>query len=236
MAYQIKLVEKKQIAEGTMAFEFEKPKGYSFVAGQATDWTLINPEETDAEGNSRSFSLACAPGEQVLRLATRMRDTAFKRCLKRMPTGGEISIDDAWGEFILEGDQSVEAVFLCGGIGITPFLSMMKDATLRHLSRKLTLFFSNKTPKDAPFRDEINALATKNSAITVIETMGEPDATWQGERGFIDQPMIARHIKDLSKPIYYIAGPPQMVAAMNKMLLGAGINADRIKLDEFQGY
>jgi Na+-transporting NADH:ubiquinone oxidoreductase subunit NqrF len=70
----------------------------------------------------------------------------------------------------------------------------------------------------------------------VIETMVEVDDSWTGERGFIDKPMLERHIKDLLKPIYYIAGPPQMVAAMNKMLLGAGIHDDRIRLDEFQGY
>ncbi len=236
MSHLIKLLNKYEIANGTMTFEFEKPDGYEFAAGQATDWTLIDPKETDAEGNSRSFSLACAPGETMIRFATRMRDTAFKRCLKAMKIGDQISIDDPWGEFLLTGDKSIEAVFLCGGIGITPFYSMMIDATLRHLSRNLFVFYSNKTPKDAPFRTEILELAGKNSAIKLIETMVEPDANWSGERGFIDKAMLDRHLTDLTRPAYYIAGPPQMVAAMNTMLLGAGIGANRIKLDEFAGY
>jgi ferredoxin-NADP reductase len=236
MSHSIKLLSKREIAEGTMTFEFEKPEGYNFTAGQATDWTMIDPAETDAEGNSRSFSLACAPGETVLRLATRMRDTAFKRCMKAMPIGGEISIDDPWGEFVLDGGEAIPAVFLCGGIGITPFYSMMVDATLKHTSRDLYLFYSNKTPKDAPFRAEINEMAVKNSAIKLIETLTEGDASWSGERGFIDRAMLERHLSNLSRPTYYIAGPPQMVAAMNKMLLGAGVNESRIKLDEFSGY
>jgi ferredoxin-NADP reductase len=236
MAYIIKLLAKREIANGTMAFEWSKPEGYTFTPGQATDWTLVDPTDTDAEGNSRSFSLACAPGEQVLRIATRMRDTAFKRTLKAMPIGGEISIDPAWGEFVLEGDDKTEAVFLCGGIGITPFYSMMKNAVLNNLSQSLTLFFSNKTPQDAPFRDEMNSFATQNKALTVIESMDHPDASWTGEHGYIDKAMLERHLAGLTKPIFYIAGPPQMVAAMNTMLLGAGVVKEHIRLDEFSGY
>src|SRR6476661_5329338 len=123
MAYVIKLLSAREIANGTRSFEFEKPQGYTFKAGQATDWTLIDPVETDDEGNGRSFSLACAPAEPVLRLATRMRDTAFKRILGKMQPGYTISIDDPWGDFTLDADDSKEAVFLCGGIGVTPFLS-----------------------------------------------------------------------------------------------------------------
>jgi ferredoxin-NADP reductase len=235
MSYVIKLLSSREIASGTKAFEFEKPAGYTFTAGQATDWTLIDPIETDAEGNGRSFSLACAPGEAVLRLATRMRDTAFKRILGKMQPGDTISIDDPWGDFTLDADESKEAVFLCGGIGVTPFLSMMKDAVLRDTSRKLSLFFSNKTVKDAPFRDELLELVGKNPALRMIETITE-DPSWTGEKGFIDRAMLERHIPDITKPIYYVAGPPQMVAAMKKMLLEAGLNESQLKLDEFLGY
>ena len=236
MPHQIKLLKKYEIADGTMAFEFGKPEGYEFVAGQATDWTLIDPKETDAEGNSRSFSLACAPSEPVLRFATRMRDTAFKRCMRAMPIGGEISIDDPWGDFVLNAGDPSQAVFLCGGIGVTPFYSMIKEATIKHDPRNLLMFFSNKTPQDAPFRGEINELDDMSASIQVIETMVDADTSWTGERGFIDPPMLERQIRDLTKPTYYIAGPPQMVAAMNKMLLGAGVSSEHVKLDEFSGY
>ena len=235
MAYLIKLLNKRTIANGTMAFEWEKPAGYTFTSGQATDWTIPNPAETDDEGNLRSFSIACGPNEPLLRIATRMRDTAFKRCLSRMNLGDTISIDDPWGEFTLEAAHTSDVVFLCGGIGVTPFYSMLLDHVAQQRTQHVTLFFSNKTIGDAPFRNELLALAKKNSAITMVETITD-DPDWQGEHGFIDEAMLKRHISDLNVPTYYIAGPPQMVAAMNKMLHGAGIAEEQIKLDEFSGY
>src|ERR671913_578069 len=80
--YKTKLKSRQEIAGGTMAFHFKKPEGFAYKAGQFADYTLINPSETDAEGNTRAFSLASAPYEDDLMVATRMRDTAFKRVLK----------------------------------------------------------------------------------------------------------------------------------------------------------
>jgi Na+-transporting NADH:ubiquinone oxidoreductase subunit NqrF len=82
----------------------------------------------------------------------------------------------------------------------------------------------------------MNSFATQNKALTVIESMDHPDASWTGEHGYIDKAMLERHLADLTKPIFYIAGPPQMVAAMNTMLLGAGVVKEHIRLDEFSGY
>ena len=84
-AYASKLLNRADTAEGTMAFRFEKPPGFDFKPGQSADLTLLNPPETDSEGNIRTFSIASAPFEDQLRFATRMRDTAFKRSLKKVP-------------------------------------------------------------------------------------------------------------------------------------------------------
>lgn len=118
--YKVKLERKQEVAAGTMAFYFEKPKGFAFKAGQYGDLTLINPAETDAEGNIRGFSLANAPHEDFLMFATRMRDTAFKRVLRTMEPGTELTLDAPGGSFTLHNNASIPAVFLTGGIGITP--------------------------------------------------------------------------------------------------------------------
>ena len=115
--YTVKLQSKEDIADGTMAFYFEKPQGFTHKAGQYADLTLMNPEETDSEGNIRTFTLANAPYEESLMFATRMRDTAFKRVLKNMPIGTEITLDAPHGSFTLHNNDSVPAVFLTGGIG-----------------------------------------------------------------------------------------------------------------------
>jgi ferredoxin-NADP reductase len=236
MPYQVSLTRKYEVARGTYAFEFEKPAGYQFTAGQATDWTLLDPAETDTEGNSRSFSIAAAPEEAVLRIATRMRDTAFKRCLARMAVGEKIQMDDPWSDFVLEDGDQRESVMLCGGIGVTPFLSMLKHAVATQKNRKLTLFFSNKTIQDAPFRDELLAMPSQNPAIWIIETLTEATNGWNGETGFIDKAMIERHVKDVPGSIFYIAGPPQMVSAMKTMLVEGGVSEANVKVDDFLGY
>lgn len=236
MPHLVKLISKHPVATGTYTFEFEKPAGYTFSPGQATDWTIVNPSETDDEGNLRSFSLACSPDEPVLRLATRMRDTAFKRCLSKLGPGDEIQADDPWGEFILDNNDHREAVLLCGGIGVTPFLSMLKHSVLQQLPRKLTLFFSNKTPGDAPFRGELLQLVSQNPSIRMIETMTDTIEGWAGETGFIDRAMLDRHLDDMYSVVYYIAGPPAMVKAMKQMLDSADVQEEAIRLDEFLGY
>src|ERR1700688_1019187 len=84
------LIRREEVAEGTMAFHFEKPSGFNFKAGQFADVTLTNPPETDAEGNTRTFSIASPPFENELVFTTRMRDTAFKRSLKNVPLATEV--------------------------------------------------------------------------------------------------------------------------------------------------
>src|ERR1044072_1617185 len=113
--YRTKLKSREEVAAGTMAFRFEKPEGFAFKAGQFGDFTLLNPSETDAEGNIRGFSLASAPYESDLMFATRMRDTAFKRILKTMEIGTEVSLDAPYGSFTLHNNPKIPAVFLTGG-------------------------------------------------------------------------------------------------------------------------
>src|ERR1700716_2120084 len=115
------LHSRQEVADGTMAFRFDKPPGWVFKAGQFLDMTLLNPAETDAEGNTRSFSIASGPHEDTLMIATRLRDTAFKRVLKTMSIGGAVTIEGPSGDLTLPDDSARPIVFLAGGIGITPF-------------------------------------------------------------------------------------------------------------------
>src|SRR5258707_11226795 len=119
-SHRVRLVRREEVAEGTVAFFFEKPVAFHFIAGQFLRFSLIDPPETDQEGDSRTFSIASAPHENDLMIATRMRDTAFKRVLKSMPLGSEIEFKGPYGRMTLHEDASQPAVFLTGGIGITP--------------------------------------------------------------------------------------------------------------------
>lgn len=239
LGYRPKLLNRVDVAEGTMAFHLEKPPGFDFKPGQSSDLTLLEPPETDAEGNIRTFSIASAPFEDQLMFATRMRDTAFKRSLKRVPLGTALKIEPAMGSFTLHKNSSKPAVFLAGGIGITPFFSTVKQADHDRLPHKLYLFYSNRRPEDAPFLDILEKLQKSNPNFRFVPTMTDmahSKRQWDGETGLIDKAMLSRHLGDLRGPIYYIAGPPAMVTDMRKMLVASGIDEDDIRTEEFAGY
>ncbi len=237
--YRVKLLSKKTVAEGTMAFSFAKPAGFDFKPGQSADLTLLNPAETDAEGNVRTFSIVSAPSEDDLTFATRMRDTAFKHVLRDMAPGTEIKLESPMGSFNLHKNAAKPAVFLAGGIGITPFMSMAREAARQQDPHQISLFYSNRRPEDTAFMDELPTLEKQNSRFHLIATMVEMDKStqpWNGERGFIDAARLKRHLPELNGPIYYIAGPPGMVAAMRDMLAKAGVDEDDIRTEDFAGY
>jgi ferredoxin-NADP reductase len=238
-AYKIKLKSRNEVASGTMAFHFEKPKGFTFEPGQYGDFTLTNPPQTDAEGNTRSFSLACAPFEDNLIVTTRMRDTAFKRSLKLIDLGTELDLEAPWGELTLDKDSSIPAVFLTGGIGITPVRSIVLQATHDKLAHPLFVFYSNRTPNDAAFLDELTAAQEANPHFTLITTMTEVESfhtKWSGETGYITEAMLRKHLLDLDRPIFYLTGPPEMVTAMQKLLKDACVKETNIRVEEFSGY
>jgi len=237
--YETKLKGRKEIAAGTMAFYFEKPQGFDYKAGQFADYTLVNPSETDAEGNIRGFSLASAPYEDHLMSATRLRDTAFKRVLKTMEIGTGLMLDAPYGSFTLHNNTNIPAVFLTGGIGITPVRSIVLQAAHDNLPHKIFLFDSNRRPEDAAFLDDMVDAQKKNPNFTFVGTMTEmenSDLDWSDETGLITKEMLSKYIGDLTVPIYYICGPLAMVTAMRKILNESGVDDDNIRTEEFSGY
>ena len=172
-------------------------------------------------------------------VATRMRDTAFKRVLKGMPLGGQLKIDGPLGSFTLHSNAARPAVFLAGGIGITPFRSMIVHATREGLTHRVLLFYSNRRPEDSAFLQELQEIGSDNKncqIICVMTKMKKSKLPWTGETGYIDKAMLARFVPDVAAPIYYIAGPPSLVTAMKGTLSAAGVNEDDIRSEDFAGY
>jgi ferredoxin-NADP reductase len=237
--YLVKLRKRTEVAEGTKAFSFEKPANFMFKAGQFLEFTLMSPPETDAEGDGRAFSIASAPHEEMLMIATRMRDTAFKRVLGSMPLESEVRIEGPFGDLVLHNNQARAAVLLAGGIGITPFRSMVVRAAKEQLPQQLFLFYSNRRPEDAAFLEELQGAALGNPNFKFVGTMTEmakSRRSWDGETGLLDHEMLSRYLKGANSPIYYIAGPPAMVTALRDMLNHAGVDDDDIRVEEFAGY
>ncbi|WP_341501265.1 FAD-dependent oxidoreductase [Gallaecimonas sp. GXIMD4217] len=238
-AQSLTLKRCETIAQDTLALHFDKPPGFAFKAGQCARLDLVEPPETDQEGNHRIFSLASAPYEEELVFATRLRDSAFKRVLRGLKPGAELELRGPYGDFTLPGKADTPVVLITGGIGVTPVRSMVRQAVHDRAGPVLTVFFANRRPEDAPFLEELSQSCSQYPRCTLVATMTQMEKSaldWQGERGHVDEAMLRRHLDDLQAPCYYIDGPPAMVGAMLAMLIGAGVDEARIRLEEFAGY
>lgn len=230
--FETTLLAREEVAERTMAFHFAKPAGFDFAPGQAIDVAL-------SQDLRHAFSIVSAPFEPRLTIATRMRDSAFKRALASLAVGATVTIDGPFGSLALPADRSVPAVLIAGGIGITPFVSILRQATQDGLAQPLILIYSNRRPEDAAFLGELQQLEKRNANFRLIATMTRMEKSarpWAGERGKVDEDLLKRAVGDLSAPTYLVTGPPAMVEAMQATLQFAGVEPGRIVTEEFYGY
>lgn len=237
-AATVSILGRETVASDTFSLHLSKPSGFTFEPGQAVRLTIPSDAPKGAS-EARVFSIASAPHESDLEIVTRIRDSSpFKQALNGMPNGAELQIAGPLGSFTRDADQSRPTVFLAGGIGITPFLSMLRDADHQDERNQTTLFYSNRSPADAAMLAELQALDAANSNFALIATMTdvEDGQNWEGETGYIDAAMLARHLPDTKSPIYYCVGPGAFVSAMQDMLSSAGVGAENIRVEQFGGY
>jgi len=237
--YDVTLSKRAPIAEGTMAFHFGKPAGFSFKAGQAVDVVLVDAPAADAQNTRHAFSLVSAPFEDELVVATRMRDSAYKRALGSLAIGSPVRLEGPFGSLTLHNNRARPAVLIAGGIGITPFMSMLRQAAQDESRQRLLLLYSNRRPEDAAFLSELQQLEERNRNFRLLATMTEISKSarpWTGETRMIDVGLLKKAVDGLPAPIYYLAGPPAMVEALRQTLNLAGVDDDDIRSEEFYGY
>ncbi|MEA3166287.1 MAG: hypothetical protein QOJ26_1159 [Thermoplasmata archaeon] len=235
LGFEAPLVERREVAQDTMAFRFHL-NGHAphFLAGQACDVTL-------PDGQTHTFAVASSPTNgRTLMIAARMRDTPFKDTLRDLPFGAAVHIGPPAGRFTLPDDPATPLVFLAGGIGITPFRSMLKAMVDTGDRRPVTLLYSNPTPQAAAFLDELEAWRAVLD-LTLVPTITKPESgagEWAYEEGRIDAAMVQRHVRPdlLAKAMVYVSGPPEMVQDMAAIMERLGVRRARLKLDEFRGY
>jgi len=237
--HESKLRARAQVAQGTMAFHFNKPAGFVFEPGQAIDLVLPGSTAADPQSGRHTFSIVSAPFEADLMIATRMRDSEFKRTLGALPIGAGVTIEGPTGELVLHAERARAAVFIAGGIGVTPFVSMLRQAAQDALQQDLVLLYANRRPEDAAFLAELQALERRNPRFRLRPTMTQmikSSQAWDGLRGPVDENLIAQAVQGLPQPIHYLAGPPAMVESMRLTLNEAGIDDSDIRSEEFYGY
>jgi ferredoxin-NADP reductase len=153
----------------------------------------------------------------------------FKRALKALPAGTKVRLIGPLGDMTLHDDPARAAVFIAGGIGITPFRSMLRQAEQDRLEHRLYLAYSNRRREHAAFLEELQALARRNPRFRLLAPMTDAE-------GMLDEEKLKRFVGDAPSPVYYLAGPPAMVEAMKAILGRNGVAAEDVRSEEFFGY
>jgi ferredoxin-NADP reductase len=232
-----RIKEKRDVAKGTLMVVFDLlGEEVDFQPGQYFWVTLLDPPYDDEKGPRRHITVVTSPTERgVLGLATRLRDSAFKRSLAELPEGTEVEVEQPKGSFVLPQETDKHYVFLAGGIGITVFRSMLRYIADEGLPHRVTLVHSNRDRESTAFYDELRELEAANANLEIVFTMTE-DSGWDGETRRIDAEMLRDHLGDLDTYTYFIAGPPGMVEGVSGALQEAGIPEDQTRSQGFSGY
>lgn len=223
------LKRRDDAARNTRDFWFEPEKQISFIPGQYFEWTLPH-SRSDSRGVRRYFSIASSPTEKEVLLSTRMakESSSFKKALDSLPAGGEVIAANLSGEFVLPKDPVKKLVFIAGGIGITPFRSMIKYLLDKKEKRDIVLMYSNRTEADVAFRAVLDE-AGRTLGIKLFYVITDKE-------GFIDEQKIKNNIIDWRERMFYVSGPEPMVQAFEKMLAKMELPKKQIKRDYFPGY
>ena len=234
----LKLKEMREIAAGTYEFVFAGQTP-AFSPGQYAEWTLTS-DTADARGNRRYFTLASSPTEPDVRLGIKFYEhpSAFKKILANFVPGSTVLAGSIAGDFTLPHDKNQKLVFIAGGIGVTPFRSMVKYLRDSREDRDAVLFYSNKSEAEIAYRDFFDAAAALQPGFRVVYTLTDKTtpSSWTGERGYVDAAMIEREVPDYKERAFYISGPHLMVTAFHDTLRGMGIPRRNIRTDYFPGY
>ena len=261
---ELTLLEKIK-SEGTdvMSFKFSKKQGeqkkwgedsqnikeiLDYKAGQFAFFD-IGKVYNDSKGPIRHFTISSSPTEDFIMLSTRIRDSPYKQRLASLEKGAKVKVRGPQGEFVIHEDYSKTAIFVSGGIGVTPFRSMIKYATDMQLPLKIIMFDSNKNKENVLFKKEFDEWTSQNKNISIIynlteeknpqEQQSSPMDIWKGEYGRIDKAMILRYVDSstLKDSLFYICGPPNMLKAMKSLIQEElKIPEEKIKVEEFTGY
>lgn len=233
------LSEKLQIAPDIMDFVFKPPERLRYSAGQYFEWTFQHPQ-TDSRGNRRYFTLASSPTEDTLRIGVKFYEggSSYKKSLQKMDEKVPIVAAQLAGEFILPNDKTKKLVFVAGGIGVTPFRSMLKYLIDTKEKRDIIVLFSNKYESDIVYKDILDQ-AERELGIRTVYTLTDTDKispTWTGEKGRISSEIIQKNIPDWRERFFYLSGPHAMVVGFETTLRQMGLPASLIKKDFFPGF
>jgi ferredoxin-NADP reductase len=231
--YVARLIRQEAAAFQTGTFYFERPADFRFEAGQSIEIALPISDAPESD-RIHTFSICSAPYEDHVAITTRLRDTPFKRALSLLRPNDTVEVEGPYGKFVVTRDTPRPVAFLVGGVGITPAFSIIKQAARDSELVGFYLFYSNRTPAEAPFLAQLEKLQAKHSEFRLVATM-TADHSWSGEKERVSMEMIRKCLNP-SGASFYTSGPPSMVTAMREMLVQNSVPREQVWFESFPGY
>lgn len=223
--FLLPFIKKEKITENIYSFYFDPKKtGFTFSPGQYIRMVLPH-DDPDERGTSRFFTISSSPLEETLVITTKLFRSSFKNALMNVQPGEFIKMFGPLGTMMLHDEMIQPMVFLAGGMGITPFHSMLKYAAAQQLTLSLTLLVSFSKFEQKIFYQELTNISKeyKNIHITYLDSR-------------ISKEILRKYINDLSKPTYYIVGPPSMMEGVRELLTSLNVDEEKILTESFTGY
>ena len=235
--FMLTLLRIEKIAAGCYDFVFHPDRQLAFQPGQYLDWTLQVPNPDD-RGNRRPFTIASAPTEKNVRLGVKFYEggSAFKRSLAAMRPGDIIYGSQLAGTFTLPADPKKKLAFIAGGIGITPFRSMIQELLNRREERSIIMLYGNNKLAEIAYAD-IFQRAARELGLRIVYAVAEPEALgYAVHEGVVDEALIQNNIPDYMERIFYLSGPRATVVRFQNSLRELGVRRSQIRVDYFPGF
>ncbi len=227
------LDETKDEADHIRTFWFKTERPMSYMAGQYSELTVPH-DNADERGIKHWFTLSSSPTDNRVSITTKLASenpSSFKQALWRLPVGSELHMADAMGDFVLPKDKTIPLVFVAGGIGVTPFHSMIKWLKDTGEKRDIQLIYAANRLEDVAFRDLFES-SVSNFQILVSEQADEPSI----QTGRLSANKILEMIGDHNGKMTFLSGPEPMIKQFEKDLLAMGLERQQIVIDDFPGY
>jgi len=229
MEYKLTLLKKEEICRDTYGLYFDiSTSDFTYEAGQFVSVTIPDLISLDGKDNRRFYSIANAPGDKYIEIIIRRSGSDFSNYLTNLSVGSQLVFEEARGEIRSSKIQD-NTIFIAGGTGITPVRSILKDFDNNSISKKLILFYSNRSAEHAAFIDELKELSKKNNSFKLISIVEDiSNVSSDSEKGFFSEEIFRKYVKNPAEHFYYVTGPPMMLSESIKVLIRSGVPEDKI--------
>jgi ferredoxin-NADP reductase len=235
---RVRLKERRSETADVVSFIFDlSGQPFEYRPGQFAFCELDKLDFPDERGNRRHFTISSSPTEKgIVMFTTRIRGSGFKETLRQAPLGYELSLGTPLGNFVLPEAKIHQHVFIAGGIGVTPYRSILRYALDAKKPIHALMLYFNRSSADIVFRQELEEISRQMKTFSLVHVLSDPEPGWKGEKGRLNEALLRKLVPHLGQQLFWISGPPPMVTAYKELIRQTGTADNSIRTDSFTGY